>query len=750
MNSFKEMTKKLTYIILISMLLLLASNVFLLLFNFNKYGEDLYNAYFKGIYDNLVITMDSLKNTSQVVAHNKEIIRILENNIDINDISPEEKSTMLYEISLSESFLHNLSFVSNISISSIDGDYLFNNSGLFRNFNIEDRPWFDEYTLDNRYKAFIVPVHKDFTTGEYVTSIVSFILNANSKILGVATLDIYVDDFLKYLESEFDYANIHAHLLINGDYYPPLEKNFDKAIYHKVNADNIVLYFDKTASMYFNSSVSYLKSSALVYVLIFLLILILNFFLAKKITKPIENSLTKFKSLLDTKDDLSSFSQKGELEQLELLSGMLSKSFDDKIDHLIYYDDFTDLPNKKSLIKITNDLIKNYVPFALIFIDIANMRTLVDLFGYDYRDKIIKEFSTILSLALNDDIILTIDLYNKFVLICPNYVSFSNLELIYKECVLDVFENTKLINNTTKLDLIASVSIYPEQGNTLDTLLRKNEFMINIGKRDSLYNTLLSFNTEMYIMISRIESIKQNLKTAIQNNELKIYYQPIVDKCSSLKKLEALIRWNSPLLGNVSPVEFIKYAEETRDIVPIGYWIFEDVCNNYNKLNSINKSIQISINVSPIQLLDDSFASNVENIISRYGIDFDNICIEITESVLIETNEVIGQNLKYLSHLGVAVALDDFGTGYSSFGYLKQFNFNMLKLDKVFLANATKSDYEIIKSIRDIAKELGIDTLAEGVESKEQFDNLVAIDIDYFQGYYFSKPLSLEDLIIFL
>lgn len=748
MNSFKEMYKKLTYIIFVSMVFLLIANVVYLLSISNKYASDFFDSETKLIHSDLKLTIDSLKKTCQVVSQNKDIIDVLKNNKSIEEISPDEKSLVLNEIALSEGYLHNLTFVDTINIVSYSGNYLLANENLYDNFYTNDRPWFNESMLDNKYDPILVPTHKDFTTGKYTTSIVSFILDDFDEILGVTILDIYVDDLLEYIESKYYLGDLYAHVLIDDVYYPPIDR-ISNISYYNTNLYDISLYFDKTSSTFFTSNILFLKYSILFYILVFLFIMTLILIYTKKLFKPIINSLNKFKWILNTSDkDIVDFNNKGELEQLELLSGVVSKSFDDKIHQLIYYDDFTSLPNRKSLIKITNDFIKNSTPFALILVDVSNLKTLIDLFGSGFGDTVIKEFSDILSLSIVDDVIITKYSYSKFVIIYPDYNFNINLDDFYKKYILDVFKDKTWINNTTTLQLSASVSIYPNEGDTLDKLLRKNEFMIDISKRNSLYSSLLYFNGDVYDEVSRIESIKHNLKTAISNNEFKVFYQPIVDKNKSIKKLEALIRWENKSLGNISPVEFIQYAEETGDIVDIGYWIFEDVCKNYDKIKSISENpIQVSINVSPIQLLDSSFCNNVADIINRYKVDLDSICIEITESTLIENNDIIDQNINGLSSLGILIALDDFGTGYSSFAYLKQFNFSVLKLDKIFIDEASESDYKIINYIKNIAKELDMDVVMEGVETKDQFDNLLDMDFDYFQGYYFSKPLPLDDLI---
>ena len=209
-------------------------------------------------------------------------------------------------------------------------------------------------------------------------------------------------------------------------------------------------------------------------------------------------------------------------------------------------------------------------------------------------------------------------------------------------------------------------------------------------------------------------------------------------------KAEALLRWQNEKLGNVSPQDFISYAEETREIIPIGCWIIEEVCR-FIKDHQI--TMEISINVSPIQLLEADFFICVKAMVEKYQIPFEQLSFELTESVLLEKSEALTQNLQNLRQKGCKILLDDFGTGYSSFSYIQKYPIDIIKLDRIFLSNSDEKDYMIISHINKIADLLNMKVIIEGVETEIQFNTLVENGCEMFQGYYFSRPLSSHDFI---
>ena len=270
--------------------------------------------------------------------------------------------------------------------------------------------------------------------------------------------------------------------------------------------------------------------------------------------------------------------------------------------------------------------------------------------------------------------------------------------------------------------------------------------MMYSSKKSNKSSNLLFFNDVIYNEILEIETMKEDLKYAVDNNEFVLYYQPIVDKNKVIKKLEALIRWNNRKLGYISPDKFIKYAEETGEIVKIGYWIIEEVCRNFNELFKSGNRLQISINVSPIQLMEVDFVNKAEDILNKYNSTWRNLCLEITETVVLDENIIIRDNLILLNKKGVKIALDDFGTGYASFSYLKKFKLDILKIDRIFIDNDLHIDYKIVNNIKNIAHLLNMESVIEGVETEEQFNNLKSVGCEYFQGYYFSRPLPIGEI----
>ena len=210
-------------------------------------------------------------------------------------------------------------------------------------------------------------------------------------------------------------------------------------------------------------------------------------------------------------------------------------------------------------------------------------------------------------------------------------------------------------------------------------------------------------------------------------------------------KAEALIRWDNKKLGFIPPDKFINYLEETRQIIKVGYWTIERVCKDIKELKIEKSNIQISVNISPLQLMLKDFVDNVINIVSKYNISYNLLCFEITESVLLDDRQFVVPNIKMLRDLGIKIALDDFGTEYSSFNYLRNYKLDILKIDKSFLGNNEKLDFDIINEIKQLSHLLNMEVVIEGVETKEQFNILGEIGIDYLQGYYFSKPIALEE-----
>ncbi|MEE0933034.1 MAG: EAL domain-containing protein, partial [Clostridium sp.] len=515
----------------------------------------------------------------------------------------------------------------------------------------------------------------------------------------------------------------------------------------------IFLEFDKDSIVYSKYMKRVNDFRILIFTILGVIYLLALVLLIRRTFKPILKSLDKLKILLRNLDneDLN-FESLNEFEQLEVISSSLGTLVDKKIKSLIYYDELTKLPNRKLLFNLSNDLIEANKNFALIFVDLNKFKYINDVFGHSAGDEVLVNFSRRLKKCLKDKGIVTRYSGDEFIIIYNNYIDNDELQLFFNNVILEEFKEPITFNNGKKvfMNFAAGVSVYPKDGNSFNDLINKSDFMMYSSKRSSKNSKLLFFNDSIYKEILEIENMKEDLKYAVDNNEFILYYQPIVDKSKSIKKLETLIRWNNKKLGYIPPDKFIEYAEETGEIVKIGYWIIEEVCKNFIELFNSGHILQVSINVSPIQLMEVDFVNRVEEILNEYNVIWENLCFEITESVVLDENIIIHDNLLLLNKKGIKIALDDFGTGYASFSYLKKFKLDILKIDKIFIENGSYVDFKIVNNIKNIAHLLNMETVIEGVETAEQFKVLSNVGCDYFQGYYFSHPLLANEIINYL
>jgi EAL domain-containing protein (putative c-di-GMP-specific phosphodiesterase class I) len=259
------------------------------------------------------------------------------------------------------------------------------------------------------------------------------------------------------------------------------------------------------------------------------------------------------------------------------------------------------------------------------------------------------------------------------------------------------------------------------------------------------------FTQPMQLTAQRQMKIAKDMRFALRDQQFHLVYQPIIDFSNNqICKVEALIRWKHPQLGDISPVEFISIAEEVGLISDIGDWVFRTAVNQLeNWRNLVNKPLQISINTSPAQYRDDTNRINQWiSFLEEQSIEASSISLEITESMLMESNSDIESCLLLIRDSGMEVALDDFGTGYSSLSYLKRMSVDFLKIDRSFVQNLApdSDDLALCEAIIVMAHRLGIRVVAEGIETAQQRDLLYAAGCDYGQGYFFYRPLSQEQM----
>lgn len=723
----------------------------------NKGIELTCNVHYNQICNYISKNIELLKNTTTKISNDNTIIDVLDKNRDLKNLDPQDKESMLKSINTFEDILKSSNFVNKINIVSLCGNYLFSNEEVLEDFDLISSPWFDNKSINNKDNAIITDIHKDFSTGLYTFSIISFVYSDQGELLGAVVFDIFVQDLLNYINDSFLSGTLNSYIIKEDNIIysntGKINQDINNLNGHKTysiksannyldNGDSLLFVFDKNSI----SDNSYMKPiTHSTYIIILIISLFISIILVKSIQlafKPALKAINKLKYILEDLDENEiSFKNKNEFKQLELISDSLGKSFDKKIQSLIFYDELTKLPNRKKLKLICDEMITNKSSFALVFIDLDKFKITNDVFGHSVGDELLIKFGNIMKDSLGDRGIITRYSGDEFVFIYKNFISESEFIEYYKKNILINFKKPIYINDnlSTFIEFSTGVAVYPKDGLTTDELINKSDFIMYKNKKNKISNNILFFNDDIYTDMLYVETIKTELKYACEKNELELYYQPIYDNDAKIKKAEALIRWNSKKLGFIPPNEFIKYAEDTGDIIPIGYWVIENVC----KFISENKpKIDISLNVSAIQLIDIHFVEKVDQILREYDIDHNNICFEITESAILQKKDIVFNNLKSLRERGIKLSLDDFGTGYSSFSYLRKYPLDILKIDKIFLDNATKNDFEIIKSISEISKTLNMKVVIEGVETKNQFNELKKITCDFFQGYYFSKPLN--------
>lgn len=696
-----------------------------------------------------------LKDSVETIATDKQVIGILEGNKSVEQLDQADKEVISWSENLYNDILEAMPFIkSPIGIVSFPGHYAFSNGTLYENYDFFNREWVKKAKGHRESQSFVTEIYSDFITGKETISIGSLVYGTNKKEpLGAIIIDIYADSFLDYVSNTFYSGRLEVEFLKEDEKSESfMIQNIQKGYYtRELNGllpdYKLMFSFDKESIKQNDLIAGSVEVIELVIVSVGIfgaICLIVAIYIA---FEPALKSIRKLKKIIvQLNQDNDFLNEKNEFVQLELMADVLGKTFDDKIESLIYYDSLTGLPNRKKLHLLCEELIEQNQPFALIFVDMNKFKMVNDIFGHTIGDRLLIRFSHITQRALGKRGIVTRYSGDEFVIIYKNYTNDAEFEFYYRNKIVPLFHLPVELMPDVKVFIEFSIgaAVFPRDGLEVSELVQKSDLMMYKNKSAGLRDKLIFFNDDVYKDLVYIENLKNELRTALLRDELTIVYQPIIDQQQRIVKAEALLRWKNEKLGNVSPQDFISYAEETREIIPIGCWVIEEVCRFIKDHQS---SIEISINVSPIQLLEVDFFNCVEAMVEKYQIPFEQLSFELTESVLLEKSEALTQNLHNLRQKGCKILLDDFGTGYSSFSYLQRYPIDIVKLDRVFLSGTDEKDYMIISHINKIADLLNMKVIIEGVETETQFNTLVEIGCEMFQGYYFSRPLSEQNFI---
>ncbi|PYF08293.1 sensor domain-containing protein [Ureibacillus chungkukjangi] len=430
------------------------------------------------------------------------------------------------------------------------------------------------------------------------------------------------------------------------------------------------------------------------------------------------------------------------------------KQYEDEIKFQANHDSLTGLPNRRMFNEdLTNLLEKAKLEksqSAIMFLDLDRFKYINDTLGHDWGDLLLVEVSRRMESLLKKQH-QSAKIYrlggDEFTVILPYYNS-ADSEKFANE-LLALFKNGFIIADSEYfITPSIGISIYPNDGEDANTLIKHADTAMYYVKEKGKNNYQL-FNSDMQSNFYRKMMIEKQLRTALDNEEFELYYQPIIDlKTSDIIAMESLLRWNNPILGLVSPDEFISIAEETGMILPIGKWVLNTALKqNIQWQHEGYKSLKTSVNVSVRQLLDPNFVDDVKKVLDNLGINADLVVLEITESIAMYADSMIAK-LNTLKDLGISLSMDDFGTGYSSLSYLNKYPLDSLKIDKSFVMGMNQDDENnaIVKTIVAIAQQLDLSVIAEGVEGQEEAHVLNTMGCDFAQGYYFSRPLPANEI----
>ena len=423
------------------------------------------------------------------------------------------------------------------------------------------------------------------------------------------------------------------------------------------------------------------------------------------------------------------------------------------IAHQANYDMLTKLPNRylfkdrlrRALLRASRE-----EAFAgVLFIDIDGFKSINDTLGHAAGDEALRHIATRINRTLRDlDSAARLG-GDEFAVVLAGIESVMDADGVTKRILAAIAAPMKIHNEEVVLTASIGVAVYPTDSENSEDLLRDADVAMYRSKQSG-GNSYAFFTEEMNESAARRLLVESQLRKAFALGELEIYYQPIVALPEAkLVGVEALLRWDSPGLGRVSPREFIAIAEHNGLIVPIGAWVLETACRQVKAWQDAGwPDLRLAVNLSPHEVNRGDAVRSIRNALAQTGFPPTCLEIELTERVLLDDVEWVTGVFGEIRELGVRFCIDDFGTGYSSLSYLQNYSFDVLKIDRAFVSGAIghEDGAALLRAINSMAKSLHLDVVAEGVETREQVDLLTGLGCGFAQGYYFCPPMSAESL----
>ena len=438
------------------------------------------------------------------------------------------------------------------------------------------------------------------------------------------------------------------------------------------------------------------------------------------------------------------------------------KAAEEEIKHLAFFDALTHLPNRRLLIdRLQQALIfsaRNNRLGALLFVDLDNFKTLNDTLGHDSGDLLLKQVAERLTDCVRENDTVARLGGDEFVVMLENLSekpieAAAQTEVIVEKILSMLNIPYHFANREHRSSASIGIALFNGNQETHEELLKRADIAMYKAK-EAGRNALRFFDPKMQTAVTARANLEWDLRRALENDQFKLYFQLQVNQHRQIIGAEALLRWIHPERGMVSPAEFIPLAEETRQIIPIGQWVMNIACHllkDWEK-NPFAEHLQIAVNVSPRQFHQTDFVDQIRQVLLRHAIKPDRLKLELTESLVLDDIDDTIFKMQALRELGVHFSMDDFGTGYSSLAYLSKLPLNQLKIDQSFVRNigVKESDSVIVQTIIGMANNLGMQVIAEGVETEPQRQFLEKQGCLAYQGYLFGKPIPLEEFQMLL
>jgi diguanylate cyclase (GGDEF)-like protein/PAS domain S-box-containing protein len=429
------------------------------------------------------------------------------------------------------------------------------------------------------------------------------------------------------------------------------------------------------------------------------------------------------------------------------------KQAEQKLSHSTYYDALTNLPNRE----LFSDRLRQAIiharrhkrMFAVMFLGLDRFKGINDTLGHKAGDLLLRHVSERLANSIREGDTVARLGADEFIILFPDLIQTRDASFVAQKIHSVLSKGFLLDGQELFITTSIGISFYSADGTDVDTLI-KNAGVAMYQAKAQGRNTYKFYTPAMNNKCVSRFMLENNLRKALERKEFVLYYQPLVELSSGrITGVEALVRWRHPILGLLSPLEFIPMAEDTGLIIPIGEWIMENVCMQGRKWNEAGFSpLRMTVNLSMRQFTHNAVIKTVFNALEKSYLDPCHLELELTESMVMQNAEQTIATLHELKSAGIQISLDDFGTGYSSLSYLKNFPLNNLKLDRSFVSDIAKEtkNESISKAVIDLAHSLSLKVIAEGVETFDQLELLRSWNCDEVQGFLFSRPLPVEEV----